>query len=516
MLLDIENGEEGDEVIIKDDVDEEVEPVRIAPDPGKPTERQIEEHRITHLPFRSWCRWCILGRGRGLQHRARMGSVIPIIGLDYFFLTSAGVVMKEELKLDDAQVNEARTKGEVAKCLVVRCFASKAVFGHVIPRKGLDEDGIVVEKILSDLEWLGHTRVIVKADNEPAIQALARRSIELAKIEIKDMEQVSKEDPVAYDSMSNGGTEVGVGLLRGLFRTVKLCLEQRIDKQIPVDHPMTSWMMEHSSLLLNAMVRGSDGLTAWKRIRGRAFGQPMLGIGESILYKHPTKGPHHDPHGNAGAQGGEGVFVGFNRNNHTFTVSREDGQLIGARSITRRHERERWNAEALSKVRAMPHDSRTRQERERVKFQDVATERGATAEAAAPRAAREMRINREDLQEHGYDSECPQCKYILKYGKTKRGTQHSSSCRKRIIEAMGKTESGRQRLEANEERINRSMAEQLEAADQRDSAAAVPGGEPAARDCGAESADRQRADSSDQAAQIAGAEDRAQDRRTSG
>ena len=73
MLLDIENGEEGYEVIIKDDVDEEVEPVRIAPDPGKPTERQIEEHRITHLPFRSWCRWCILGRGRGLQHRARMG-----------------------------------------------------------------------------------------------------------------------------------------------------------------------------------------------------------------------------------------------------------------------------------------------------------------------------------------------------------------------------------------------------------------------------------------------------------
>ena len=124
-----------------------------------------------------------------------MGSVIPIIGLDYFSLTSAGVVMKEELKLDDAQVNEARTKGEVAKCLVVRCFASKAVFGHVIPCKGLDEDGIVVEKIFSDLEWLGHTRVIVKADNEPAIQALARRSIELAKIEIKDMEQVSKEDP---------------------------------------------------------------------------------------------------------------------------------------------------------------------------------------------------------------------------------------------------------------------------------------------------------------------------------
>ena len=42
------------------------------------------------------------------------------------------------------------------------------------------------------------------------------------KIEPKDMEQVSKEDPVAYDSMTNGGTEVCVRLLRGLFRYVKL------------------------------------------------------------------------------------------------------------------------------------------------------------------------------------------------------------------------------------------------------------------------------------------------------
>jgi len=122
MLLDIEDGKEGDEINIEDD-DEEVEPVRMAADPGKPTERQIEEHRATHLPFRSWCRWCVLGRGRGLQHRARTGPVIPIIGLDYFFLTSAGVMLKEELKMDDVQLSEARSRGEVAKCLVVRCFA---------------------------------------------------------------------------------------------------------------------------------------------------------------------------------------------------------------------------------------------------------------------------------------------------------------------------------------------------------------------------------------------------------
>ena len=145
--------------------------------------------------------------------------------------------------MSNEDVDAARQRGEIAKCLVVRCYVSKAVFGHVIPRKGLDEDGIVVEKILQNLEWLGHTHIIVKADNEPSIQALARRAIELAKVELKDLDQVSKEDPVAYDSMTNGGTVVGVGLMRGLFRSDKLCLEQRIDKQIPVDHPMIALLM---------------------------------------------------------------------------------------------------------------------------------------------------------------------------------------------------------------------------------------------------------------------------------
>ena len=43
-----------------DDLDEraelDVEPLKLAPDPGKPTERQIEEHLRSHLSFRSFCR----------------------------------------------------------------------------------------------------------------------------------------------------------------------------------------------------------------------------------------------------------------------------------------------------------------------------------------------------------------------------------------------------------------------------------------------------------------------------
>ena len=33
-------------------------------DPRQPSEQEREEHEMTHLPFRSWCRHCIMVRGR--------------------------------------------------------------------------------------------------------------------------------------------------------------------------------------------------------------------------------------------------------------------------------------------------------------------------------------------------------------------------------------------------------------------------------------------------------------------
>ena len=73
---------------MKEELEEEAEPPRAARDPGCPTEKQVEDHRLTHLPFRTWCKWCNLGRGRGLQHKQSPKSEIPVVGVDYFFITA--------------------------------------------------------------------------------------------------------------------------------------------------------------------------------------------------------------------------------------------------------------------------------------------------------------------------------------------------------------------------------------------------------------------------------------------
>ena len=128
VLSDIEGGEEGEEITIEADADTEVEPVNTATDLGKLTDKQIEEHRATHLPYRSWCRWCVLGRGRGLQHRVRPGPLIPITGTDYYSLTGSGIKLRSELEMRNVDVDAARQRGELATCFVVRCYVSKALF----------------------------------------------------------------------------------------------------------------------------------------------------------------------------------------------------------------------------------------------------------------------------------------------------------------------------------------------------------------------------------------------------
>ena len=106
------NNEQSTEVGEDPAAEEEV--VRIAADPGQPSNKQVEEPRTRgHIPFRSWCLWCNLGRGRGQPHRGRLGPIIAIVAIDYFFLTEAGVQLRSELAFTDEAVQEARAKGEI-------------------------------------------------------------------------------------------------------------------------------------------------------------------------------------------------------------------------------------------------------------------------------------------------------------------------------------------------------------------------------------------------------------------
>ena len=110
--------------------EDEVEPLVVSTSPVQPTAAEVEEHRVTHLPFRRWCRECMMGRGIGEQrgrHAGRSHS-IAIVGVDYFFITSRGVESKNDIigefpEDEDGtkKLEAAREAGSIVKCIMIRC-----------------------------------------------------------------------------------------------------------------------------------------------------------------------------------------------------------------------------------------------------------------------------------------------------------------------------------------------------------------------------------------------------------
>ena len=167
------------------DVDESAEVKRVLKHPGDPTAEEYEAHRVDHLPYRSWCPHCVAGKATGRQHRSiRDRPLVPQFGFDYMHSSDGNALgMGEE---------------EIVKILVAKCHHSKCVFAHVVPQKGLDPTLYAVERLKRDVMWLGHTKLVLKSDNERAILALLRSTLRVLQKEV-NIENIQESHPAAYD-----------------------------------------------------------------------------------------------------------------------------------------------------------------------------------------------------------------------------------------------------------------------------------------------------------------------------
>ena len=75
-MLNVTNDEIGDE--LHGETDDDMEDggfddgsaqVRNIRDPGQPTAKEYQEHMTTHRPYRSWCKFCVIGRGVNAPQR---------------------------------------------------------------------------------------------------------------------------------------------------------------------------------------------------------------------------------------------------------------------------------------------------------------------------------------------------------------------------------------------------------------------------------------------------------------
>lgn len=227
--------------------DEVENSVRIPRVPEAPTQAQIQEHRSRgHVPFRSWCVECIAGRMKNPPHRrsAKRGDGVPVVGFDYCFLRD-----------DDDD--------KTLTVLVTKDMDSRVLFADVCPEKGATE--FSVELAVANIDRLGRTRVAIKADQEPALTNLVS-CIKRA----REHETLTDKSPVG-ESASNGGTEKGVQQVEEQVRVLRLGLQQRLGQKVPTHHPVTAWLIPHATDVLSKLEVGSDGKTAYERLRNKKY-----------------------------------------------------------------------------------------------------------------------------------------------------------------------------------------------------------------------------------------------------
>lgn len=258
--------------------EEEARPAKAMNRQSMPTQAEIDRHRIDHVPYRSWCPECVEGFGRErAHHRSDLeGRSIPLFSCDYMYITQNGVFARDELP------EEERTAA--VRVLVGKCSATQCLFAHAVPQKGVDEDGYVVEELKKDIMWLGHSRVVIRSDNEHAILRVVEKTVKALRAS-GGIESASCEASVPYDPQTNGLAEGAVKVIKGQFKTLLLSLEGHLKGRIPLDHPLLAWLVPHAAHVRNARIMGPDGKTAHQRARGSTGTANLLAFGEICRYK---------------------------------------------------------------------------------------------------------------------------------------------------------------------------------------------------------------------------------------
>ena len=95
--------------------------MRVAPNPRKPSKREIEEHVICHIPYASWCACCVGGRALDDAHKSYVDehpTYFPIVSMDWCFLgQEADPETIPTLVVRDSQTGSTFARGTPGKAV---------------------------------------------------------------------------------------------------------------------------------------------------------------------------------------------------------------------------------------------------------------------------------------------------------------------------------------------------------------------------------------------------------------
>ena len=162
------------------------------------SQKEREEHELTHTPCRAWCQHCVRGRARNTSHMAKKAEEedkepVPVkrVSMDYFFMSKQDEEAKDNpvIVMLDEETNEK--------------------YARATGRKGTGTDGEMdwlIKDISAELKAWGHTggvdsTLVMKCDGERSVVALRDA------VGRFHGGRVVPESPAKGESQSNGAVE---------------------------------------------------------------------------------------------------------------------------------------------------------------------------------------------------------------------------------------------------------------------------------------------------------------------
>ena len=466
---------------------------RPLPSPKPMSDAQRRIHDLTHLPYDPGCPICVSCRRPNNHHRRvkNRDRSIPLVVGDYGFPKSSG---------DD----------EPLTTLIMRVYPYKMFLCTWVPSKGRDPR--VVSRIVRFFKEVGLTHFAYRNDREPAIVAMieeacalsGRKGVKIcpgAAVADEDVDvssfisngEITNEELVVNDSVeyeepmldvtshvatpelshpgesaSNGLAERSVGEFMDQLRTLKTALESRLKVRLASSHPVTHWLIEHTSYVLNKFSLGTDGHTPYGRLHGREGQERICEFGERVMWYVPKK-----LRSKLDQRWRYGVFLGRSMSSDQNFVGLNNGDVVCARAIVRMIPETRWDADRIGAIRITPFDFKTKAQDIIEADPDPHAHPEPKSSDADPTSKRRVKIYDQDLVRFGYTEGCQRCNYVRR-GQNLRagGVRHSEECRKRLYEAM--RDAGLEKIQrADDEDSARTRTKAKRHAQQREEAPEV-------------------------------------------
>ena len=293
--------------------------------PVQPTEKERKLHEVTHLPFKRWCSFCVMGKSKAnIKYASDPADVAvrtnPTVQVDIFFQTASNSLLL--------------------------CVDVWSKFLQVQPLKNKNQ-GVIGEAIAEFLATLGHYETVELAyDSEPVLAAGAR----MAKLirsnnGLHTILQAGK----FYDKARTSLAERCIQTVRAQAKTIIAHVQDRAQILFDESHVLHSWAVVHACWLLNRYhVTSATGMTAYLSVKGRPYKGRVCCFGETVYGLDPLQAKYK-------SQWRPGAWLGKDHMDHDLVLV-NNNEVVRCKAV--RKTGESWNGELLVNAIVGPWDMR--------------------------------------------------------------------------------------------------------------------------------------------------------------